>query len=509
MDATTTYAYNRLDQLTGVTDAVGNATSVTYDRLGRKLSLADPDLGSWTYAYAKAFGDVTSQTDAKSQVLDFVYDLLHRLIQRKQGTTVLAEFVYDEVTGPFAGYNGLGRRTTMKYGSGLANTMKYFYDGRGRAIKTEHLLGGTTYVRQSTYDELDRVLAVVQPNNEVVAYAYGDHGQPISLGSSRWGPIVKSAAYNTLLRPTSLALNNGVTPACQYWGVEYRPAGNPNGHFGLTRSMIAGSLQNLTYDYDPKNNVASLQDTIVGETITFAYDHLDRLTSAVSALLNETYSYTKIGTFVTKAGVAYSYPAAGQPRPHAPTAVGGNAYTYDNDGNLATAEGRTYTHDVENRLTGLSGDVTKSFNYDGDGVLRTSTEGGVTTRCVFGDYRVNASTGEAFVYYRFGGRAVAWSGNSFVNYLLADHLASSHGEANSAGAQVGQRRSKPFGSDRAVSGAPDLTVDERFTAQRRLDAGGGNANRDSTTTAPAGTCRAWASSRSRIPRVPPVATRRG
>ena len=104
--------------------------------------------------------------------------------------------------------------------------------------------------------------------------------------------------------------------------------------------------------------------------------------------------------------------------------------------------------------------------------------GGVTTRYVYGDYRVNASTGEAFVYYRFAGRAVAWSGNSFVNYLLADHLASSQGEANASGAQVGQRRYRPFGSDRPVSGASDLTVDERFTAQRRLDAGGGNANRE-------------------------------
>ncbi len=106
------------------------------------------------------------------------------------------------------------------------------------------------------------------------------------------------------------------------------------------------------------------------------------------------------------------------------------------------------------------------------------TDGGMTTGYIFGDYRVSAATGEAFVYYRFGGRAVAWSGNSFLNYLLADHLASSHGEANSSGGQVGQRRYKPFGSDRAVSGASDLTVDERYTAQRRLDAGGGNANRE-------------------------------
>jgi len=64
--------------------------------------------------------------------------LLHRLTQRKQGANVLEEFVYDEVTGGFAGYSGKGRRTTMKYGSGLTNAMKYFYDSRGRVGRGEH-----------------------------------------------------------------------------------------------------------------------------------------------------------------------------------------------------------------------------------------------------------------------------------------------------------------------------------------------------------------------------------
>lgn len=210
-------------------------------------------------------------------------------------------------------------------------------------------------------------------------------------------------SYNFLdqLVGVSDALGNGVTVSHQYWGVEYQPGGNPSGHFGMVRSIAAGSFQGLTYDYDSRGNVSSLQDAVVGETISFAYDHLDRLLSAASALFNESYGYTKIGTFVSKGGVSYTYPSGGQPRPHAPTQVGGNTYTYDNNGSLIDAEGRTYTYDVENRLAGISGDVTKGFTYDGDGVLRTSTEGGVTTRYVDGDYRVNVSTGEAFIYYRF------------------------------------------------------------------------------------------------------------
>ncbi len=476
--ATTTYAYNPLDQLTTATDTATSATSLTYDKLGRKLTMADPDLGTWSYSYSKAFGDITSETDAKAQTLDFVYDLLHRLTQRKQGAAVLAEFTYDEVTGGFAGYNGKGRRTTMKFGSGLADTIKYFYEGRGRIVKTETLLGGTTYTLQSTYDELDRLATVTFPNGERTEYRYGDHGQPVTLGSSVRGPLVTNASYNALLKATSIALGNGLSVAYQYWGVEYRPAGNPNGHFGLPRSVVAGALQNLTYDYDNVGNVTQIVDARVNETINYGYDDLDRLISAASGLFSEAYSYNAIGTFVSKGGVSYTYPAGGQPRPHAPTAVGGNAYTYDGNGNLSTAEGRTYAWDVENRLTGLSGDVTKSFSYDGDGVLRTSTVGGVTTRVVAADYRVNASTGEAFVSYRFGGRQVAWGDNSALRYLLADHLVSSDAEVGQTANELGQRRYYPFGTDRAVSGANDLTVEERFTGQRRLDAGNGNTQRE-------------------------------
>ena len=40
------------------------STAMTYDWLGRKLSLSDPDTGYWTYGY-DADGNLTAQTDAR------------------------------------------------------------------------------------------------------------------------------------------------------------------------------------------------------------------------------------------------------------------------------------------------------------------------------------------------------------------------------------------------------------------------------------------------------------
>ena len=79
--AETTYAYNVTDELTKVTDAAGNLTTISYDDLGRKISMTDPDMGSWSYTY-DAVGNLIEQTDAKSQVIEFAYDKLNRLVRK-------------------------------------------------------------------------------------------------------------------------------------------------------------------------------------------------------------------------------------------------------------------------------------------------------------------------------------------------------------------------------------------------------------------------------------------
>ncbi len=78
--ATTTYAYDLADQLTGVTDALRHQTRIVYDALGRKVQMADPDMGTWQYTY-DAPGTLRSQTDARGQRLDFFYDALDRLVR--------------------------------------------------------------------------------------------------------------------------------------------------------------------------------------------------------------------------------------------------------------------------------------------------------------------------------------------------------------------------------------------------------------------------------------------
>ncbi len=68
-----TYAYNGRDQVTDVWDTAGHHTAIGYDLLGRKTSLSDPDMGSWSYGYDAA-GNLTRQTDARGVTVWFGYD---------------------------------------------------------------------------------------------------------------------------------------------------------------------------------------------------------------------------------------------------------------------------------------------------------------------------------------------------------------------------------------------------------------------------------------------------
>jgi len=64
--ATTTYGYDKQNNLTTVTDNDANVTNIVYDLSGRKTSMTDPDLGTWTYTYDNA-NNLTSQVDGRGQ----------------------------------------------------------------------------------------------------------------------------------------------------------------------------------------------------------------------------------------------------------------------------------------------------------------------------------------------------------------------------------------------------------------------------------------------------------
>ncbi len=88
---------------------------------------------------------------------------------------------------------------------------------------------------------------------------------------------------------------------------------------------------------------------------------------------------------LTNSGVGtYEYPGVGSARPHTPTKVAGQDYTYDANGNLLSSGGRSYSWDAENRPVGVASTnergepVTSTYVYAPDGtrlkkIVRSAT----------------------------------------------------------------------------------------------------------------------------------------
>ncbi|MDP3789385.1 MAG: toxin TcdB middle/N-terminal domain-containing protein, partial [Candidatus Omnitrophota bacterium] len=209
----TQYQYDTLGNLTKTIDAESNATTITYDSLGRKSSMDDPDMGHWVYEY-DALGNLKKQTDAKEQVINFVYDSINRLIEKSglspQGTVpdFSVTYTYDTIT-PDNLY-AKGRLVKVTDSSG---TTEFFYDNLGREIKTVKVInssGGLNlrYEVQRTYDSIDRLKTVTYPDGEVLTYTYNNAGG-IKTVSSPSKTYITNITYNERGQMVRIDYGNG------------------------------------------------------------------------------------------------------------------------------------------------------------------------------------------------------------------------------------------------------------------------------------------------------------
>jgi len=210
--ATTTYTYAAQGNLMSVTDAKGNVSTMTYDTLGRKTAMHDPDMGNWSYLYDAA-GNLIKQTDAKGQVLWFQYDALNRRVQ-KDFTTQKAvgsgdvRYTYDGSTN-----NRKGRLQQVVDASG---TVAFQYDARGRITQSDKTLDGTTYTTQSTYDGLGRLLTVTYPGapSKTISYAY--NGPVLDKVFEGTTTYIQYTNYNALGQAGTTTYGNGVSTTMTY-----------------------------------------------------------------------------------------------------------------------------------------------------------------------------------------------------------------------------------------------------------------------------------------------------
>ncbi|HEX5415655.1 MAG TPA: RHS repeat-associated core domain-containing protein, partial [Chloroflexota bacterium] len=474
--STTGYQYDIADRLIQVTDALGNQTTIGYDSLGRKIAMSDPDLGAnWSYVYGDSptlhnpIWLVASQTDPKNQTISYQYDRLDRLTN-KTGSNLAVTYSYDDQSG---GNCGVGRKTSLQDGAGSAS---YVYDKRGRLTSLSRTINLQTYQLTTSYDAQDRPLEISFPNGDVLTYTYGDHGKATFLVLNDSVPLVSNATYNALKKVTTLPLENGLPTNWKYFGIDQQ-ATVSNRWFGLPYRVRTGPLQNQVFDpasgYDLVGNPTTLSYIDhANETLSFAYNELDQLVSTSGAVSESYGTYLQgsadLGNLLSSREGTYSYPSAGQPRPHAPTAVSNiGSYQYDANGNRQSDPTFGYTFDVENHLTKVTqgGTVVLRNTFDGDGNRLVRVVSGTKTHYVGDWYEFDPDTGLATVYYPFNGQAVAMKQGETLYYLHRDQVGSVVAVSDDSGNEVGTARYWPFGGLRLSTGL--LPTDRLFTGQIR------------------------------------------
>ena len=291
---------------------------------------------------------------------------------------------------------------------------------------------------------MDRVATTTYPDGEVATTSYNAQGLPETLSGSEAYTYVDGADYAAAGQLKLLTFGGaGLDVQIQY---DYNDGANEDQRLheiwiGRPGSGADGPDKwgRLTYGYDGVGNVTQIEDRRWDEgqqklqTQTFTYDALDRLTGAVTSgqgawgPYDHTYAYNAIGNLTNNDGVVYTYPAAGQPRPHAVASTSsGGSFSYDYNGNMISRRlettGVTYTQtwDTDNRLESATVDgQTTNFTYDGNGTLVKKTTASSATVYAGKEFELEASTaavaGGAYhsLAAKSDGTAWAWGYNNY------------------------------------------------------------------------------------------------
>ncbi len=418
--AKTDYKYDIKGNLVEVKDAKGNITSISYDSLGRKIAMNDPDMGYWQYGY-DANGNLAWQVDNKQKRVTFAYDKLNRLLNKndtglwskRQDSKMTAgvnspmpmtavspnavtplpnaaipamptvgrseyfnvDYGYDDPNMGFA----KGRLTHVQYSQDYA---QFYYDQLGREIKSLKKVDDRIYKVERQYDTLNRLTDLQYPDDSHVYYNYNDVGQIQSVRATAQD-IVKNVEYNAQGQTNSIEYGNGVVTRYSYDPKMLRLTQY------MTYSAAGDLVQWFQYQYDGIGQIIAITDKVHTASQTFKYDSINRLLEAKGNYGTKVYKYDEIGNILEKDGATYIYggtmSGGYKAGPHAVTSVREangevTSYQYDQNGNMSVVDELTkskksfYIYDGENRLREVKVEevsgksrVLSQYFYDGDG----------------------------------------------------------------------------------------------------------------------------------------------
>ncbi|HVN63162.1 MAG TPA: RHS repeat-associated core domain-containing protein, partial [Candidatus Binataceae bacterium] len=250
-------------------------------------------------------------------------------------------------------YDGLNRRTLASFGTGGSNTISYGWDAANRLTSLVDSIAGAI---TRSYDGLDDLTSETTPQG-AIGYTYDSARRRQTMTVA--GQPQVGYSWDNANRLTNMAQN--------------------------------GASVSFTYDADDRRGSLTLPN---GISLSYAYDADWRVAAqswmaGLTQVADLEYIYDPDGRVIQKTGSLA--------QTQMPQAVSGNTFnaanemltfngvplTYDAAGNLTSDAQNTYSWDLRNHLSSISGGSSASFLYDAFGRRAAKVINGTTTQFLY------------------------------------------------------------------------------------------------------------------------------
>ena len=408
----TTYGYNGYGQLTFKdgprTDLNDIATAEYNPTTGFLTSLSPPLVGPITFGDYDVNGNLGSLVDLNGNRVEFDWDEMNRLTTRTfigagtGGSDIVTEYNYDDFgnlvslrlpEGNAICYEydetdrlTMAARKDSPFGN-ILESASYLYDKEGNITRVEYkdAFDDLKYFRNYSYDELNRLWRVNNPDGNFVEFTYDGSGGIINIkdvdGQTReisydnldrtievirknteYGDLTTSYGYDSMDNLTSITDANGNTTFMNYTDEGWRAqvnspdAGLSEYTFDPAGNIVSGKNANnivKTFGYDGLNRLTKVGFPDTSENVYFSFDDpgvsngIGKLTGMQDPSGTSTYHYNALAMLLREERTIDSKTYT-------------TNYTYDNNNDLIAIDypsGRSvyYTRDAADRIIEISG----------------------------------------------------------------------------------------------------------------------------------------------------------
>lgn len=382
--------------LESITTPSGKKFQIKQDDQGYVTEITLPDGGKLSYEYDES-GNLTGYVDAAGGTYSYNYDDQYRMISwqdANENTVVTNE--YDEEGRVIKQTDANGNTSTMEYSDGQTvttdnegNVTTYKYDDQYRTTEIIYPDGTTC---QKTYNSENQLESETTANG-TKSYTYDEFGNIAT--ETREDGATASYVYNSQNKLVSFTNYNDAVTTNEYDGSgNLIEMNNPDGssitytYDDLHRmvSMTDGRGIKTTYAYDGANLTTYVDGE--GNTWSFAYDSMNRMTSRTDPLGNvESIGYNANGDVTSETaadgGVTkYKLDKIGNIKSITDPLGNVTKFTYDAMYNMTKGEdpeGNTVTYEYNKNyqevLATNAAGATISYEYDSMGrVVKETNE---------------------------------------------------------------------------------------------------------------------------------------